>query len=201
VESLCFEDSWASVDAEEWAAVLPALSRLGYLMITPRIPLSPDVIPFIRFQLNFFGSSSTVDPPWSRLLGTQGRLQRIVCTKFVCRDSEWPRPRELPVLRSLKGHPADLARWAFDRPSLDAMWFLGGRLQPTDSAKLTACTSRLRSLRISAPNFVSLARATPTAICTLSHLVLDEDLTWSDFTLLSDEMGLVRIVYTEKHRC
>jgi hypothetical protein len=24
-----------SVDAEEWAAVLPALSRLGYLMITP----------------------------------------------------------------------------------------------------------------------------------------------------------------------
>ncbi|KAJ7797375.1 hypothetical protein B0H14DRAFT_3548179 [Mycena olivaceomarginata] len=115
---------------------------------------------------------------------------RIVCTKFVCCGSEWPRPRELPVLRSLKGHPADLAHWAFDRPSLDAMWFLGGRLQPTDSAKLTVCTSCLRSLRISAPDFVSLARATPTAICTLCHLVLDEDLTWSDFTLLSDEMGL-----------
>ncbi|KAJ7799057.1 hypothetical protein B0H14DRAFT_3492000 [Mycena olivaceomarginata] len=150
----------------------PALSRLWYLMITPRIPLSTDVIPLIRFRLTFFGSISTVDPAWPHLLASQDRLQK------------------LPVLRSVKGCPGDLASWAFDRPSLDAMWFLGGFLDPMDIDKLTVCTSRLRSLRISAPDFVSFARANPATVSTLCHLVLDEDVTWSDFTLISDQKGL-----------
>ncbi|KAJ7347685.1 hypothetical protein DFH08DRAFT_808467 [Mycena albidolilacea] len=190
VETLCFEELQVSVDAEEWAAVLPALSHLWYLMITPRIPLSLDVIPLIRFRLTFFGSISTVEPPWLHLLASQDRLQKVVCTKFVCRGSEWLRPCQLPVLRSLKGRRGDLASWAFDHPSLNAMWFLGGLLQLMNIDKLTACTSRLRSLRISAPDFVSFVRANPTAISTLCHLVLDEDVTWSDFTLLSDQEGL-----------
>jgi hypothetical protein len=189
------------VDAEEWAAVLPALSRLWYLMITPHIPLSPDVIPLIHFRLTFFGSISTVNPPWPHLLASQDRVQKLVCTKFVCRGSEWPRTCQLPVLRSVKGCPGDLASWAFDCPSLNAMWFLGGRLQPMDVAKITACTSRLRSLRISAPNFVSFARANPGAISTLCHLVLDEDVTWSDFMLISDEKGLVCIVFLRETSC
>jgi hypothetical protein len=69
-----------------------------------------------------------------------------------------------------------------------------------DIDKLTACTSRLRSLRISAPDFVSFARANPATVSTLCHLVLDEDVTWSDFTLISDQKGLVCIIFFEKHR-
>ncbi|KAJ7802000.1 hypothetical protein B0H14DRAFT_3488949 [Mycena olivaceomarginata] len=170
VETLCFEELLASVDAEEWAAVLPALSRLWYLMITPSHPSihrrdSSHPLPIDFLWLHFHRRSSV-----AALAGL-------------------PRP-PAEVLRSVKGCPGDLASWAFDRPSLDVMWFLGGFLDPMDINKLTACTSRLRSLRISAPDFVSFARANPATVSTLCHLVLDEDVTWSDFTLISDQKGL-----------
>ncbi|KAJ7195414.1 hypothetical protein B0H12DRAFT_1245567 [Mycena haematopus] len=194
VESLYFTDFLASVDISQWAAVLPALSHLWFLIITPRIPLPPRVIPLITFRLGFFGSISCVDPPWTQLLVSQDRLLRLVITSHF-NANDCPGPGKLPLLRSMKGRPADLAKFAFYH-RLEDMWFYTGKslggapLHPDDLAKFSASSSRLTTLRICAPGFMSLLRAAPHVVFTLRHLVLDEDLTWSAFTLNSDTLGL-----------
>ncbi|KAJ7223871.1 hypothetical protein B0H12DRAFT_1240900 [Mycena haematopus] len=194
VESIYFTDFLASVDISQWAAVLPALSHLWFLIITPRIPLPPHVIPLITFRLGFFGSISCVDPPWTQLLVSQDRLLRLVITSHF-NALDCPGPGKLPLLRSMKGRPADLAKFAFNH-RLEDMWFYTGKslggapLHPDDQAKFGASSSRLCTLRICAPGFVSLLRAAPHVVFPLRHLVLDEDLTWSAFTLNSDTQGL-----------
>ncbi|KAJ6464569.1 hypothetical protein C8R45DRAFT_1107440 [Mycena sanguinolenta] len=194
VETLYFSNLLASVDAVEWETVLPALSHLRFLMITPRIPLSQHVLPLITFRLTFFGSISTVDPPWTELVASQHGLERIVCTsKFrsnLC-------GHQLTLLRTAKGLPSDLATFAFFH-RLHTMWFYTGRmlavctLQRNDFTcnAFSVSRSRLRALRICAPDFVSLLYANPVMISTLRHLVLDEDLSWSNFKLESDALGL-----------
>ncbi|KAJ6456985.1 hypothetical protein C8R45DRAFT_1110765 [Mycena sanguinolenta] len=195
VKTLYFDDDQARVDTAQWAAVLPALSHLWALMITPRIPMPLDVIPRISFRLSMFGSTSSVDHAWTQLIASQDNLQRIMCgSQFHA--APWPQPQQLPILHCVRGRPADLADFAFFNHPLETMWFLAewprvsGSLRPHDVHKFSATVVRPRRLRMSAPDFVRLVRASPGVLLQLRHLVLDEDMSWSNFKFESDLTGL-----------
>jgi hypothetical protein len=65
-------------------------------------------------------------------------------------------------------------------------------LAPSHLSQFAASPARLSTLRISAPDFLLLFDAAPKLVLMLCHLVLDEDLSWSDFTLKSGKETLVR---------
>jgi hypothetical protein len=58
---------------------------------------------------------------------------------------------------------------------------------PSDLLKLAASPSRLSTVRISALDFLTVLEAAPALLTSLRHLVVDEDLSWSNFTVESGD--------------
>ncbi|KAJ6468649.1 hypothetical protein C8R47DRAFT_1078244 [Mycena vitilis] len=192
VNSLNFWNTTAPVDEAQWVSVLPAMCNLTDLIITNRIPLSPELIPRLTFRLKRFGSSNSVEGGWVDLVASQTMVDELAFgTNFV---GEIPRPALLPLLRSIKGAPTDLARFARLHPLLLDLWFYPGNpscfsdiapgqsdLQPADLQLFAASSVHLKTVRLSPTQFLLLLDAAPALFQVLEHLVLDEELEWSDF--------------------
>ncbi|KAJ6578441.1 hypothetical protein B0H19DRAFT_1253680 [Mycena capillaripes] len=183
VKSLIFEDPAARVDPGQWASILPAMPNLIWLIISPCIPLSREVIPHIAFRLEVFGSISSVGGAWVEFVASQHTLLELsIDSDFL---GEVP---TLPLLRSMKGRPADLARFAQHHSLLD-LWFYTGPpysrrgLEPADLQLFLGAQTRLCTLRMWPSQFLLLLGAAPTVVATLQHLVLDEDPSWAAFTV------------------
>jgi hypothetical protein len=109
----------------------------------------------------------------------------------------------LPNLQSLKAWPTDVARFVQTHALCDAWFFTGTPLgkETLSAVDLTHFDNTeycLTTLRISAPDFLLLSAAVPEFVEVLRHLVLDKDLTWSDFTL---ESGADCVVRATPHSC
>ncbi|KAF8200610.1 hypothetical protein K438DRAFT_1966081 [Mycena galopus ATCC 62051] len=185
VESIYFQHPTACIHPGQWASILPGMHNLGFLMITPFIPLSLDVIPSITFRLQSFCSTSTVDAVWAQLITSQRELTELVFNSDFYGNP--PASGQLPMLRVMKGRPSDLAQFAQHHHLVD-LWFftgysLGSRsLNSADLARFAASPARLETLRISIPDFLKLLEAAPDVVRSLLHLVVDEDWSWSHFT-------------------
>ncbi|KAJ6450305.1 hypothetical protein C8R45DRAFT_1114220 [Mycena sanguinolenta] len=192
---LVFEDRCAQVRPRLWAALLPTLVNLVGLTIAYDMPLPHRVIPEIAFRLTFFESLSYLGCMWAQLLTLQPGLEEL-----ILHDVIWgciPDPQFLPRLRRLRGYPADIAKFT-KFLTLEDVWFISKK--PLSNGKPTlrsrslpdfaVSPCRFSTLRISAPDFVRLSTAAPDVVSMLQHLVLDEDLTWSEFLLKSDVYGL-----------
>ncbi|KAJ7858218.1 hypothetical protein B0H14DRAFT_2577838 [Mycena olivaceomarginata] len=186
VETLLFEDVSAHVDLEEWTRVLPQLVNLWCLGIAPNIPLPQQAIPRITFRLTCFQAVCSVAGAWRDFVASQSTLDEIYLDSFFWGDV--PSPQQLPHLRSFKGHPQNLVNFAAVHSLVDIWVFTGVPLDthvfaPSNLAKLAASPSRLSTIRISALDFLAVLKAAPALLTTLRHLVVDEDLSWSNFTL------------------
>ncbi|KAJ7767832.1 hypothetical protein B0H16DRAFT_1453447 [Mycena metata] len=186
VLKLIFDESPDTlVDVEEWAAVLPAMVNLHYIGIVPTIPLPPRVLPLITFRLWGFGSVGDVVGPWAELVASQAELEelRLEADFF----GVIPGPTQLPRLRLVQGRPADIARCA--QHQLEQIWFYRGppfgrrSLKAADLALLARSPARLLDIRICARYFTRLLDAVPQMLTTLRHILLDEELDWSNFTI------------------
>ncbi|KAJ6452188.1 hypothetical protein C8R47DRAFT_1229346 [Mycena vitilis] len=184
VKSLMFLNRYARVDAAQWARVLPAMTNLGTLIISPRIPLSLELIPRLTFRLLSFGSSSSLEGAWVDFLATQHWLDELVIDDHLVGDA--PGPQRLPLLRSIKGRPRDLAKFAH-YPRLLDLWFYSVRpysqcgLQPEDLQRFAASSVQLVTVRLRPSQLLLLLDAAPALLQALQHLVLDEERDWSDF--------------------
>ncbi|KAJ7761385.1 hypothetical protein B0H16DRAFT_1719551 [Mycena metata] len=162
------------VDVEEWAAVLPAMVNLHYIGIVPTIPLPPRVLPLITFRLWGFGSAGDV---------SELEELRLEADFF----GVIPGPTQLPRLCLVQGRPADIARCA--QHQLEQIWFYRGppfgrrSLKAADLALLARSPARLLDIRICAPYFTRLLDAAPQMLTTLRHILLNEELDWSNFTI------------------
>ncbi|KAF8210720.1 hypothetical protein K438DRAFT_97281 [Mycena galopus ATCC 62051] len=185
VESIYFEDPTARIHPGQWASILPDMHNLVFLMITPFIPLSLNTIPSITFRLQAFCSTSTVDPVWAQFIASQQELTELIFNSDFYGDP--PASGELPMLRTMKGRPSDLAKFAQHHRLVD-LWFYTGyplgshSLNSADLAQFAASPARLETLRISVPDFLKLLEAAPDVILSVLHLVVDEDWSWSKFT-------------------
>ncbi|KAJ7480910.1 hypothetical protein FB451DRAFT_1447024 [Mycena latifolia] len=196
VQSLIFRSSLcAYIEDAEWAVVLRAMINLRRLVITHHVPLDSHVLPDITFRLHVFISVCTVFGAWADFLALQPELEEIGLHSdllgFV------PGRSKLPMLRSVKGRPEDVARFALNH-HLDDIWlWLGptrGRptLRPADLARFAKSSSRLLTLRVMAPQLQLLMDSAPCLLETLLHLTLDEDLGWCHFNSKSVILGAVR---------
>ncbi|KAJ7863781.1 hypothetical protein B0H14DRAFT_2574721 [Mycena olivaceomarginata] len=190
VETLLFEDVSTHVNLEEWTRVLPQLVNLWCLGIAPNIPLPQQAIPRITFRLTCFQAICSVAGAWRDFIASQSILDEIYLNSFFWGDV--PGPQQLPHLRSLKGHPQDLVNFAAVHSLVDIWVFTGVPLHthvfsPSDLEKLAASPSRLFTIRISALDFLAVLEAAPALLMMLRHLVIDEDLSWSNFTLATGD--------------
>ncbi|KAJ7688527.1 hypothetical protein B0H14DRAFT_2653183 [Mycena olivaceomarginata] len=177
VETLLFEDVSAHVDLEEWTHVLPQLVNLWCLGIAPNIPLPQQAIPHITFRLTCFQAVCSVAGAWCDFVASQSTLDEIYLDSFFWGGRA-----------CFKGHPQNLVNFAAVHSLVDIWVFTGVPLDthvfaPSDLAKLAASPSRLSTIRISALDFLAVLEAAPALLTTLCHLVVDEDLSWSNFTL------------------
>jgi hypothetical protein len=98
-------------------------------------------------------------------------------------------PGPLPRLHAIKAHAADLAKFAEGHITLCHLWFdrskplAESQLGPVELTPFAASFSQLDTIRISAPDLLLLISGAPKFVSMLGHIVIDEDLTWSDFTL------------------
>ncbi|KAJ6533019.1 hypothetical protein B0H19DRAFT_1187171 [Mycena capillaripes] len=184
--SLVFEHSAARVDPAQWMSIIPALTNLRFLIISPCIPLSREVVLRITFRLQIFGSLSSISGAWLELIALQPELDELLLDADFL--GETLGPEKLPVLRCMKGRPADLAKFACHHRFAD-LWFFTGPpstrrlLQQADLDLFAQSPTHLCTLRIWASQFLLLFDAAPTVMTTLEHLVLDEENSWSDFTV------------------
>ncbi|KAJ6518039.1 hypothetical protein C8R47DRAFT_1205120 [Mycena vitilis] len=192
VKGLEFEESSeTAVDATEWARVLPAMKSLGWLMVCSTVPCPFHVIPSITFRLWAFGSYSSVVGSWVDLIASQSGLTELLLW------SDYYGPTlgvdKLPMLRSMRGRPADVARFA-NVHALDDIWFFippfgrGRSLKGADLDLFTASQTRLVTVRMRPSQFMVLFSAAPRVLTGLCHIVLEEELAWSDFTVDPDAL-------------
>ncbi|KAJ7835679.1 hypothetical protein B0H14DRAFT_2590149 [Mycena olivaceomarginata] len=186
VFSLIFADDATSVVVSEWTMVLPTLVNLWYLGITSGIPLPRDIMRSLPFRLTCFQATCAVGGAWKDFVASQPGLSEFYLDGDFC--GAVPDSMVLPNLQSLKARPTDVARFVETHALCDVWFFTGAPLgaQTLSAVELTHFKNTeycLMSLRISAPDFLLLYAAAPEFVELLSHLVLDEDLSWSDFTL------------------
>ncbi|KAJ7801181.1 hypothetical protein B0H14DRAFT_2615600 [Mycena olivaceomarginata] len=169
--------------------VLPELVNLWCLGIAPNIPLPQQVVPLITFHLTCFQAICSVAGVWCEFIASQSTLDELYLDSDFWGDV--PSPQQLPHLRSFKGRPQDLVNFAEVHP-LAHMWVFTGIpldthvFTPSDLLKLAASPSRLSTVRISALDFLTVLEAAPVLLTSL-HLVVDEDLSWSNFTVESGD--------------
>jgi hypothetical protein len=186
VKTICFEDADARVDIEQWDAIFPGMKNLTHLALHPSTFLmSPDVLPFIKCRLQYFHAFSSVEGVWLDFLHNMHTLE-----VFLLHGSLHGRvPGPLPRLHAIKARAADLAKFAERHIALRHLWFdrsealAESQLGPVELTLFAASFSRLDTIRISAPDLLLLISGAPKFVSMLVHIVLDEDLTWSDFTL------------------
>ncbi|KAJ7817191.1 hypothetical protein B0H14DRAFT_2602194 [Mycena olivaceomarginata] len=164
VISLIFADDATSVEVSEWTIVLPTLVNLWRLGITSRIPLPPDLMRSLPFRLTCFQATCAIGGAWKDFVASQPGLGEL--------------------------YLEDVARFVQTHPLCDAWFFTGAplgkeTLLAVDLTHFDNTEYCLTTLRISASDFLLLSAAAPEFVEVLRHLVLDEDLTWSDFTLES----------------
>jgi hypothetical protein len=185
-----FDDVTAHVDLAEWTRVLPELVNLWCLGIAPNIPLPQQAVPLITFRLTCFQAICSVAGVWREFIASQSTLDELYLDSDFWGDV--PGPQQLPHLRSFKGRPQDLVSFAEVHP-LAHMWVFTGIpldthvFTPSDLLKLAASPSRLSTVRISALDFLTVLEAAPALLTSLRHLVVDEDLSWSNFTVESGD--------------
>ncbi|KAJ7437877.1 hypothetical protein FB451DRAFT_1192965 [Mycena latifolia] len=98
VQSLIFHSSLcAYINKAEWTLMLPAMQNLRHLVVNHHIPLDHLILPLITFRLHTFLS------PKLEEIGFHSDLLSFV-----------PGPSKLPMLRSVKGRPEDVARFAWN---------------------------------------------------------------------------------------
>ncbi|KAJ6449960.1 hypothetical protein C8R45DRAFT_1114367 [Mycena sanguinolenta] len=195
VRFLIFEDPSAHIHPRLWALVFPTLENLEALTIAYEIPLSHPIVSEAAFRLTFFESLCPLTYTWAQLVASQPGLEELILHEGFW--TEAPAPHFLPRLRRIRGYPADIAKFA-QFYALEHMWFISKKPLPSGRPTLRSRTlpnfassaCRLSTVRISAPDFLRLSTASPDIISMLRHLVLDEDLTWSEFLLQSDVHGL-----------
>ncbi|KAJ7750620.1 hypothetical protein B0H16DRAFT_1460717 [Mycena metata] len=186
VLKLIFDESRDTlVDVEEWSAVLPAMVNLHYIGIVPTIPLPRHVLPLLTFRLRGFGSTGDVVGPWAELVASQSELEELrLQADFF---GVVPGPNQLPRLRLIQGRPADIARCA--QHQFKQIWFyrsppFGRRSLKAADLTLLACSpARLLDICICACYFTRLLHTAPQMLTTLRHILLDEELDWSNFTI------------------
>ncbi|KAJ7916077.1 hypothetical protein B0H13DRAFT_1871525 [Mycena leptocephala] len=169
---------YAQIDSLEWARVLPQLKNLRKLSTAHHVPLKEEVIPNITFRLHSFTSFSAVIGPWVTFIAMQMELQELILHSDFLVSA--PAPACLPMLRRLKAHYDDIARFS-EYGALTDIWVWLGRPNPGPPfptcaiAKLATCSARLTSLRVNGPQLKMLLHMTPALLHGLQHLVLDED--------------------------
>ncbi|KAJ7019536.1 hypothetical protein C8F04DRAFT_1276136 [Mycena alexandri] len=189
-----YSDSTAPlVDATQWALVLPAMKNLKLLYITRGIDFSLDVLPRITFNLTTFGSRFAVIGAWATFVASQPSLDELKLNCDYYGDP--PTLNQLPVLRAVKGRPADLARFARIHYLYD-MWFYSGPphgrhgIKAADLALFAVSPSRLWTIRLTASQFLLLMKHAPNMISTLRHIIFDEEVDWTEFT--RESLAVVR---------
>ncbi|KAJ7787003.1 hypothetical protein B0H14DRAFT_2629891 [Mycena olivaceomarginata] len=155
VISLIFADDVTSVEVLEWMIVLPALVNLWRLGITSRIPLPR---PHAIPSVSSYvlpGHVQLVAPGKTSLLPNPGSANSTWTATFA-------------VLFRI--------RWCCPTSKVSKLGHRRGEI-----------CSNPPSLRCMdfGPDFLLLSAAAPEFVEVLRHLALDEDLTWSDFTLES----------------
>ncbi|KAJ7209391.1 hypothetical protein B0H12DRAFT_1242873 [Mycena haematopus] len=208
VESILFLDSSArAVDPAQWESILPAMDKLWFLGISSVVAFPPSVLHLIPFRLTCFRAISPVDTNWIDLIASQPELEEIA---LDCEfQGDVPAPDLLPRLRAMKARPADIANFARLHRNLLDLWFFTSEplgtssLNACDLAKFAVSHSHLATIRISGPDLLLLFTAAPRFLSALRHIVLDEDLSWSEFPLVVDaglgECTFVRVATTLDH--
>ncbi|KAJ7307861.1 hypothetical protein DFH08DRAFT_823947 [Mycena albidolilacea] len=186
VFSLIFADDATSVEFSESTIVLPALVNLWRLGITSRILLPQDLMRSLPFRLTCFQATCAVGGNWKDFIASQPGLYELYLDGDFC--GVVPDLTVLPNLQSLKARPTDIARFVETHALCDAWFFTGAPLgtKTLSAVELTHFDNAqycLTTLRILALDFLLLSVAAPEFVELLRHLVLNEDLTWSDFTL------------------
>ncbi|KAK7044984.1 hypothetical protein R3P38DRAFT_3177209 [Favolaschia claudopus] len=171
VERLWFTDRDVLMEGEPWAIALPAMKNLWLLIIAGTINIPREVIPHIPFQLRFFGSGSNMSGNWAEFLLHQFALEELV----------------------INGDAFDLAQMVPLHRHLTDIWFCTGRkalaersLEQAHADLFTRARAHLTGLRIGVPKLLPILSAAPGMLRFLQDLVLDEDLSWSAFTLNDD---------------
>ncbi|KAF7358323.1 hypothetical protein MVEN_00881800 [Mycena venus] len=188
VISLCMEDPTARVDHEQWEAILPYMRNLETLVIAPStIPMPFHIIPLIQFHLVSFHAITSIQGHWVDFLAACSDLEELALDgRFL---GHVPSSMRMRRLSAIKAQPADIARFAERHTRLCDLWFFtlqplaASHLLPEDIRRFSVSPSRVDSIRISAPDLLLLIAGAPALVSTLRCIVLDEDLTWSDFTL------------------
>ncbi|KAK7017282.1 hypothetical protein R3P38DRAFT_2784973 [Favolaschia claudopus] len=200
VECLWFLDRYVLVEGKHWAAALPRMKNLWFLIIAGTIDIPRHIIPRIPFQLRFFGSVSNVSGNWPYFLVTQVALEEIAINGEF--RGAYPGRGTLPSLRHVKLMALDLTHLVPRHPELTDIWFLtrnhlAERTLRFEDAQKFARTSypQLTALRIGVPELLPLLRAAPRMLYGLRDLVLDEDLTWSGFTLEDEPQETDEVLY------
>ncbi|KAK6984035.1 hypothetical protein R3P38DRAFT_2577070 [Favolaschia claudopus] len=192
VRSLFFEKP-GRIRLGQWERVLPKLCNLEILSISAGIPLPLELVYLSRFRLTHFAAECDVQGTWIKLIASQPWLQELRFNRTFL--GPVPAANKLPLLVALKARPIDCARFA-EIHELYHIWFYTGDGLATDNLtfaslyRLSHSPSRLATLRISCYDFLAIVGTTPHLLTQLRHLVLDEDLTWSEFTLGETAIGL-----------
>ncbi|KAJ6452191.1 hypothetical protein C8R47DRAFT_1229545 [Mycena vitilis] len=176
VESLKFLDPFARVDWSQWESILPQMLNLQILGISNRIPLPPDVVPWIRFNLLTFQSCSHLGSEWMDFLASQRSLESIrIVSNF---SGSPPPPCRLPALHTVSGRSATLAKFARRYDLLNATFYVDDPLKPEHLRIFAASPSRLYCVRMSASQLLILLEGAPSILADLHYLMLDEQDCW-----------------------
>ncbi|KAK7053965.1 hypothetical protein R3P38DRAFT_3577876 [Favolaschia claudopus] len=194
VELLWFSHRDTLIDGKNWAVALAAMKNLWLLIIPGKIDIPQQLIPHVPFQLRYFGSVSNVSGNWPEFLSSQVALQDIVINGEF-RGLSYPGKGTLPALRRLKAQGFDLARFIQHHHTLRIVWLLTPppylaqlTLGEVELLRIAKTRSRLTTIRINVPDFLAFMEAAPAALFTLRDIVLDEDLSWSAFTLTTEDV-------------
>ncbi|KAF8187855.1 hypothetical protein K438DRAFT_1764565 [Mycena galopus ATCC 62051] len=200
IQSLQFEDPSVDVDPRVWSLIFPQMANLWFLGIARPFPLSMAAVSALTCRLTTFEAMCSLYGNWGELICSQPGIDELILhSKYIARV---PAADQLPRLRRLRAHPRVVSRFAEIHQLVD-VWFCTGEvlgktnLSPHALTRLSASPSRLSTVRISAPDFLLALAAAPALFSMLEHLVLDEHMTWSDFTVLSHMGSLANSTFGE----
>ncbi|KAF7375535.1 hypothetical protein MSAN_00441700 [Mycena sanguinolenta] len=171
-------------------AILPRLENLKTLVVAPSaIPMPLEAIPLIKFHLSTFHAITAIEGPWVDFIAACPSLESIVLHGDF--HGQTPSSRALRNLRSIQARPEVIARFASRDARLTEAWFfmpesmplVSGHLYTKDLKKFTASPSCLETIRACTADLLLLIAAAPGVLHTLRSIVVDEDLTWSEFKL------------------
>ncbi|KAK7013048.1 hypothetical protein R3P38DRAFT_3008146 [Favolaschia claudopus] len=192
VKSITF-DAPDSVCLEQWESVWPQLRNLDYFSISGGIPLPRRLLRLSTCRLTYFAATCTVLRSWVDFIATQPEIDEL---RF---DREFmgpvPKPELLPKLTAIKARPNDWVKFAELYPLYHVWSYTGDglvhdNLNFASLHRLSHSPSRLSTLRISCDDFLAIVGYAPRLLTRLRHIVLDEDLSWTEFLLANNDVGL-----------